>query len=149
MKLMKLFLCICFCSLFSGCSSPSSVLPILEHVNVVLDEQIRFVDHQLEKEKIYLAQVRDSLRQGFQNDLDEHASDLEREWVWEAVQVYAVAIESLKTHELEQQQRIASQVERIKKAKQAQSKAISLIKLQDGAIQEILSASFNKLQTDK
>ncbi|MEX0745363.1 MAG: hypothetical protein WD118_07145 [Phycisphaeraceae bacterium] len=83
---------------FTGCTSPPSVMPLLQATERTLAREAEHLGGDGEREAQWLDQTRRALAQAFEADLAQ-TDELTAAWVLDATRVYVLAREELARHE--------------------------------------------------
>ena len=121
----------------TACTSPPSVTPLLRATDRALEAEARHLQTDLAQTQQSLNQSRLTLEQGFIKDL-ETQTILDKQWVLEASELYAVAREQLLIHQMEIERQYQHRRDNLELASQAQQRAITLLENQDRLITHTL-----------
>ena len=119
--------------LVAGCTSPPSVVPLLEYTAAAIEAEAAQLVNGSAVERERVAHAERSLDAAFAADLRE-TDTLTIDWVSEATAVYVAAREALIRHELELQRQREARAEQLRSAALAQRRAIELLQQRDRLI---------------
>ncbi|MFW6059387.1 MAG: hypothetical protein ACODAQ_04355 [Phycisphaeraceae bacterium] len=114
----------------TGCSTPPSVLPLLEASERTLREEGDRLDADAQRDARWIAQTREALHDAYQQDLAQR-DELDREWVQEATQAYVVAREELVRHEMHLREQRQRRRDNLRAAADATRRAAAILMRQD------------------
>ena len=120
-----------------GCTSPPSVVPLLDVVEQALRHEATLVHEEADREAQTVSQTRTALDHAFDADLQAQSS-LDEAWVRDAVRVYAAAREAVVRHELDLRNARNQRADNLLAAADAQRRAIELLQQQDELIKRSL-----------
>ncbi|WP_432798406.1 hypothetical protein [Poriferisphaera sp. WC338] len=131
--------------LLTGCTSPPSVVPVLEMVGQVLaDEAAQMKMRRLDEEQRHM-QMKASLRDAYERDLTSQES-LSSEWVLEATSVYTTAREMMIENYHSQLEAIDRKQQNLMAAWEAQQKATELLRQQDDLLRGTVGLDLWRLE---
>lgn len=129
-------LCVILVGYAGGCGSSPSVVPLLNSVQRVLEQEAELVNSDAERQRGWLEQQKKSLQDGFGADLSAREK-LDAVWVKDHTDVYVAAREALVEHEMRCNVAFGRRLENLAAAKRAQERAVGLIEEQDRLFERV------------
>ncbi|QQE13583.1 hypothetical protein JD969_09030 [Planctomycetota bacterium] len=121
----------------SGCVSESNIIPVLQHTNTVLNDQINFIDQVIQKDFVNYENTRKNLDEVFFRDVMLHDTQIDKDWICEANQVYGIALQNLVTNYFSEKQKLINKQDQLRKASLLNDKAVSLLIYQQDMVTQI------------
>jgi hypothetical protein len=134
------FLLCSVCLAAAGCTSPPSVLPMLELTHRVLLEEAERVAEDLQRDAMVFEQTRRSLEAAYDADLRDR-TELTEAWVRDATRVYVAAREALVRSELRLAEARRGRRQNLHVAANVQQRAADLLRTQDDLTFNLLGFS--------
>ena len=132
-----------FILLLTGCTSAPSVLPMLDRVGVVLTEERAMLAEDGKLVAGRYEQTRDMLRDAYEKDLAvKEGKQISADWVIDATRVYVAAREILLKQMADEMNSLETRMRNLDLAKEAQSKAVQMMRQQDELMLNMSGVSF-------
>ena len=139
-----LFLALLAIIILCGCSTPSSVVPLLQITERALTEESARLEDDAKREQANTRSNLDALEDAYLRDLQQ-AEQLTPQWVSEATAVYVIARETLLTHQASLAEAQRGRAENLRTAASATKRAIVLIEQQEGLLNGVGGENLEQL----